>query len=424
MGKLFNLFKNDKEEKEADNRAQRELEDLTAQYGDGDTLDREKAMQYLLHVGLHGVFETEDTVEGDHLLLPGWNATLTPAISDLSERGVALDFYLYAPQWGKELYECCAGMGTSPKQAQGIAIGSFAFSFMQGVARMERREQGRALATSFAGHDHRWQAYLSDIVGMGKMTRPKQTRPAVYWDALKDDIVKRLGNQRLCYVKIYGAKVGEKVTGECRIDDVKSDELSAKVAELAAQWEVEGYASQKQFFFIRQEENTVLPNAYDGKEGQRVLNGKVIRAAQMFHESYGKDDDFDTLESRMAQKLEDSTLAAECMRFMPEICTEYAYRERVAFSETVMLAKPGKFTLENTVYKNQLTDYYPISQALLGALQAGVFGEETNDIYRELVGYSATYGSIAKAQENGSSIEEGGTLSTLLFWMSEDFEIR
>lgn len=423
MGKLFNLFKNDKEEQEAEANAQKELDALTAQYGDGDTLDPEQALQYVLHVGLHGVFETEDRAEGDHLLLPEWNAVLTPAISDLSERGVVLDFYLYAPQWGKELYECCAGMGTSPKQAQGMAIGSFAFSFMQGIARMERREQGRALTTSFAGHEHRWQCYLSDIVGMGRMIRPKETHPAVYWEALKDDIVKRLGNQKLCYVKIYGAKVGNEVTGECRIDDIKSDELSARVAEIVAQWEVEGYASQKQFFFIRQEEDTLLPNAYDGLEGRRVLNGKVVQAARMFHESWGKEDAFDTLEERMAQALGDPTLAAECMRFMPEICAEYAYQEQVAFSETVMLARPGVFTLDNTVYKNQLADYYAISQAILGALQAGVFGEETNEVYRDLVSYSATYSSIAKAMEKESSLE-GGKLSALLFWVDKDFELR
>lgn len=426
MGKLFNWLKGNREEERAErtqeDRAQKELDELIKQYGDGNTLDPEEALRYLLHVALHGVFETKDAAEGDHLLLPEWNATLTPAISQLTERGVVLDFYLYAPQWGRELYECCAGMGDSPKQAQGMAVGSFAFTFMQGIAAMERRENGQALTTSFAGHDHRWQVYRSNIVGLGKMIQPKETHPRVYWDALKDGIVKRLGNQKLCYVKIYGAKVGDNVTGECRIDDVKSDELSAKVAELVSQWEVEGFASQKQFFFIRQEEDTVLPNAYEGKEGQRVLNGKVIRAVQMFHASWGKDD-FDSLESRMARELGDPTLAAECMRFMPEICAEHAYEEHVTFGESVMLAGAGKLALDNTVYKNQLADYYPISQALLGALQAGVFGEETNTIYRELIGYSATYGSIAKAQEQGSSLE-GGKLSALLFRVGEDFEIR
>lgn len=422
MGKLLNWFKGSKEEKEAEKRTREELDELTRRYGDGNTLDPDKAREYLLHVGLRGLCGTPETVEGDHLLLPEWNAVLTPSVDQLTQQGAVLSFRLYAPQWGKELYECCAGMGSDTKTALGISTGSFAFSFMQGLARMEGREECRPLASSFAGREHRWRVYLSDIVGMGKLLRPKRTDPAVYWEALKDDIVKRLGNQKLCYVKIYGAKVGDDVTGECRIDDIKSDELSAKVAQLVERWEVEGFASQKQFFFIRQEESTLLPSPYDGPEGQAALKDKVVRAARMFHESQSQER-FDTLPQRLAEALGDPTLAEECLTFLPEICAENAYQDEVAFAESLQLLPSGESALAQIVYKNQLADFYPMWKALFDAFDEGAFGEETNDVYRELISYSATFSSIAKAKEKNPSLK-GGRLAALLCQVSGEFEIR
>ena len=103
MGKLFDFFsRNNQEEEDADRaqmeRARADLARRMEQYGDGNTLDPEKARTFLLHVALHGTLETEDIVEDDHLYLPRWDITIQPSISQLTQRGVVLDFYLSAPQ--------------------------------------------------------------------------------------------------------------------------------------------------------------------------------------------------------------------------------------------------------------------------------------------------------------------------------------
>ena len=141
----------------------------------------------------------------------------------------------------------------------------------------------------------------------------------------------------------------------------------------------------------------------------------------MFHASWGKDD-FDTLPARMAQAFDDPTLATECIRFLPEICAENAFREQITAPETIQLARAGQTSLDNVFYKNQLADYYPIVSSLFEAFNEGVFGEEINDIYRELIRYSATYSAIAQAREKESSLK-GGRIA-VLFPVEEDFEIR
>jgi len=398
--------------------ADQELERRKAQYGDGNTLDPQKALEYILHVGFYRAFQTPEVVEGDHVYLPDWDITITPVVSQLSEGGVVLDFYIDSPAWGKPLYECCAAPGSTTGQAMGLALASFQFCFMQGIARMQHQEEPKQLETLFAGKTHRWKAYPSDLVATGEKTEP--VGPTLYWDALKDEIVKRLGNQKLCYVKIYAAKIGGEVIGECRVDDWKSEELSALVAGMASKWDVKGYASHKQFIFLRQEEETTLPSPYWGSEGHTALLEKVRQAVDLLRAA-DTNEKYDMISTRLAQQWGDRTLAQECHLFLPEICAEIALGEKVRLAEQVGLAREGKAPV--LVYKTQLCDYYALHSAINHLFQSGVYGEETNQIFRQLVGLSATYSGLCQAQKKESTLENLRQ-GALLFPVSEDFEIR
>ncbi|MFR4988393.1 DUF6348 family protein [Anaerotruncus colihominis] len=393
-----------------------ETREITARY-ESDPLDVHNTLDYLLRVSLHGCLGCENSVEGDHIWCPDWELTITPQIEQITENSIVLNFYLFAPQWGKELFECSVGMGAGPKQALGMACGSFLFSFMQGVGLMERGEQARELETSFAGNAHRWRVYISDVVGMGDS--PNLGAPSYYWDILGEHIAKRLGNQKLCYVKIYGAKSGGDVTGECRIDDIKSEELSALVAGLVEQWDVEGFASHKQFFFLRQEAETTLPDAYLGWDGRERLKHKVKTAAELFH-ACDNQELYDSLPQRLEEALEDPTLAAECYAFLPEICAENAFDE-VTYSETVDIAVGNRPAV--TCYKNQLADYWPLHHALFTLFEQGAFGEQANVIYQEYISTSAIYNVISQMKKKGTSLKDA-QLTALRYQVGGGFEIR
>ncbi|MBS4784785.1 MAG: hypothetical protein KH009_01600 [Clostridiales bacterium] len=239
-----------------------EKRELTARYL-ADPMNEQLALDYLLRCDLHGSLMTPDVLENGRICLPEWRLTLRPEVEQLQPNAVSLNFYLSSPDWDDPLFECSVALGADTHQALGLASGSFRFSFLQGIARMAAGEEPHEeLDTTFAGAPHHWSVYLSNVVGLGNS--PQLEGPQVYWNALRDGILRRLGNQKLCYVKVYGAKVNGEVTGECRIDDVKSEELSAVVAKLVESWEVEDFASHKMFFFLRQREDTILPNPYSG----------------------------------------------------------------------------------------------------------------------------------------------------------------
>lgn len=98
----WNLFKKNKDEQKNVTQENIPEPDLT---------DPANALKHVLGT-LHDSLQTPDRVEGDHVYCPDWQMTVTPQIEQVDERGAVVNFYISAPQWGKDLFECSAGMGS------------------------------------------------------------------------------------------------------------------------------------------------------------------------------------------------------------------------------------------------------------------------------------------------------------------------
>lgn len=379
-------------------------------------------MQHVLE-SLHGCLETKDEIKDGKIFCPEWDITITPEIDQLEDRMAVLNFYINCPDWEEPLFECCAGMGRDADTAVGMAVSSFLFAFVQGIAAMQREENGVPLESKFNGNTHRWSVYKSNVVGTGESTSDDvNSITNIYWDLLKEHIAKRLGNQKMCYVKIYAAKAvgtdGEQITGECRINDVPSAELGALVGEIAAKWNVGQFSSQKQFFFIKQDPATLLPCPYSVNK-INVLREKVRTALEMYN-GIQTQEDYDNLPDKLLAALGDETLVEECCSFLPEICAEHAFGQ-IQFSEEVQFFVPNKPIV--SIYKNQLADFYPLGNLMFGIFDSGYFGDKTNDLYGLLVSLSSIYSAVKQMQDEGKELDKC-RMTSLLFNMSEEFEIR
>lgn len=382
-------------------------------------ITKENADQYVLKNVLHKMLGIKNVIKGDSLYCPQWEMTLTPKVADLSDRLVTLNIFMDSPKWGNRLFECVSAIGKDLEQAMGIACSSFVFSFIQGLGKMEDDRDFECLETEFAGKKHKWKLYKSDLVGLGESVAAYVDSPDFYWRLLKEDIVKRLGNQKLCYVKIYVAKNESEIIGECRIDDVKSEELSELVSKTALNWDIEKFASQKMFFFIKQESDTVIPYPYWGREGGDSFIEKVKIAMKMFYEC-DTDQQYDTLAQRTSEIIGDKTLAEECFSFIPEICAENAFYQ-IKYSEMLDIQRGNEPNFH--CWKNQLSDYYRIQTTALSLLSSGTFGNDTDKIYSKYISYSAIGHGVSSVLEKENKLE-GVKMTALLFNFSEDFEIR
>lgn len=368
---------------------------------------------------LHDCIYLKNEIRGNSLFFPDWDMTVTPQIETLDQNMAVLGFYITDPDFDEELYECCASTGKDADTAIGLCIGSFCFAFLNGLFQMKNDENGKQITSTFSGK-HTWKSYNSDIIGMGEDVDGKPL-PAKYWEMLKDEIVKRLGNQKMCYVKIFASKaIGKEdtqVTGECRINDVVSEKLSEIVRKHAETWNVKQFSSQKQFFFIKQ--NDVKDYPYCGVEGRKKLRDKVKIALELFY-SVDSDEAYYDLPEKLTEAIGDKILAHECFSFMPEMCTENAFGQ-VKFPEDLEMRIGDNEPV--TYYRNQLSDYYPISKAMFSLFSDGTFGADTDNIYRKLIGFSASYNSISKVLENNGNLD-GSTISIMYSNFPQDFEIR
>lgn len=366
--------------------------------------------------------QTPTEIQGDKIRCTDWNIVITPQIEDLSDKNAVLNFYLDCPDWDEPLFECCAALGSDSKTAVGSAVGSFMFAFMDGIAAMHDDLNAIPITSEYDGKEHSWRVYRSNIVGMGDEVKLDFEQ---YWNALKDGIIKRLGNQRMTYVKVYACKVigadGENITGECRVNDVPSAELSALVEEIAKKFEVKSFCSKKLFFFIKQDPKTLLPYRYRMNKIPE-LREKVKTALELFNKCNSQEE-YDTLLGDMVEALNDGPLAEECFGFLPEICAERAFGDKIQFSEQVQFAVDGDTVKVKTVYRNQLADFYPLGNLMFMIFDSGYFGEQTNDLYRKLINVSAIGSNVSQMMEQGRDLERC-RMTALIFNVTKYFELR
>lgn len=185
---------------EADEASQHALKDCRYQLereemGQAVGTDCALATQYILRYLLADMLE--DAVwQADAIYLPRWQLTIRPETAELTAQSAVIYLYISAADWdGLELFECTVGMGKDTLQAIGQAMGSFLFGMYSGLAAMLEDQQSQQLVSRFAGREHQWSVYLSDIVGIGQT--PQACDISVYWQTLAEEIAQRVGDQSL-----------------------------------------------------------------------------------------------------------------------------------------------------------------------------------------------------------------------------------
>ncbi len=348
---------------------------------------------------------------------PTLDITVRVEAPQITKTSILTHFYINSPKWDKELFETSMGVGNTTYDAIGHALSSFIFCFLNGLILMEdNHEENTTLETTFADKKHIWKVYRSDLMSHG--SKQENLSPTMYWDKLIEGIKNRLGNESLCYVKVFAAKVGDEITGEVRVNDIRSDELSDIVAEIVTDWEPTNYTSTKQFFFIKQTPETTIKDIYSGTDGFELLKEKVKVGAEIFAQNC-TEELYPTLPQKLEEALGDKNLATECYAFLPELCAEIVYPE-VTYGETVAIHKGH---LKIVVYKNQLSNYYRLIKAFRYVYESGGFGENAKSIFGSIVSTSATHQVVSQAHDNNSNLSDL-VLRELCFNVPSDYNVR
>jgi hypothetical protein len=227
------------------------------------------------------------------------------------------------------------------------------------------------------------------------------TAPAVsqnfYLDLFKKEIPDYMGGKKIVYLKVYGAKTGDSVTAECRVDDYVSNTLSEILHGSVTKWDDTKFASHKQFFFFVCD-NPGLAYPYS----QKQMDAFVKKTIELFCD---RSVNYGDIFPMLVDTLNDASLAAELHGFIPELCAQMAFEKIIS---------PDKFTIstgdgEPVEYtKWQITAYHMIDFALCKGFQNKIYPENA---FSECVSSSSTYNVIQKAKENNVDLENGGKIS-------------
>lgn len=344
---------------------------------------------------------------------------LRPTIMQLNSQSVLLCFELTSEQWDKSIIENSAGMGVDTAQALANALESFSSACLEGLLYMLSEQSCYENCTStFMGHEHKWQVYLSDLVSIGEA--PDIEEAQYYWDELKEMLLPRLGNQRFCYIKVFASKSFGSVFCECRIDNVLSNDVTQLLVKMTKHWSTQKFASHKMFFFLKQDENTVLPSDLFLPPKQKELNYQVNVALRLFGQCSSQEE-YEQLPLQLQEIIPDKVLALELYYFLPEICTQLMLPE-ISFSDAISL-----FIGDNkpiNIHIHQLTDYLPIYRALTNLMTDNP-SDELKEAFKLCSFYSSAFNVINQVLNESpeTKLTDLSGLTTCYF-VPPSFEIR
>ncbi len=378
-------------------------------YGTGEDLDEDKALEFILNAQLHNRFEAKDEVKEDHIYIPAWNVRIYPDITNLEADAVAITFNIECPDWDRDIIEVSAAKGKNPANAITIACTSFMLSVMSAVTHLCQEKNSVSFETEFAGSKHRWKAYRGNLLAGGDAQNDHEFN--MYWDVLKDELPKRIGNQKLVYVKIYATRNGSEIKVDCRINNVRINSISNAVGHVAETWNCPGYGVHRQCFIFRQDEATTVPYPHFVED----IEDYTREVMKLFHTAKSRED-VDAMYSKVLELCGDKTLARELMLYIPMVASENAFRQ-LTLPETIDYNIKGEKT---SIFRSQSAAYHTIQSAVLWALQHKVFGEETEALYQTLIAASPLTLFLRKT---GGKVPEGAGVG-FTFNVEDDFEIR
>ena len=359
-----------------------------------------------------------EIIEGS-IVIKKWNIFINAYVDTVTDKSAVINYYISSPNWDRNIFECCASAGKDTNTAAGLANGSFAYGIMTGIKAMNEGKILDEVETEFAGKTHKWKVYTSNLVNIGNNSQnPKNVN--TYWNMFKDDILKRIGNQKICYIKIYGAKARDNYSvGELRINDVNIPELANKMNEYVKTWGETDFLSDKQFFFLVQDDETYTPYPYSNEE---ILNF-VQQYANIVLNADETEDYYDKLGDLAENLTKDYSLASDLFLFLPEICADNEFYNELHSGELVNF----HFKTKNcSVYKTQLHTYHLLNNYLFSLFNSGAFNGKENEIYAKFINMSAGYNiySQIKADYEKKNQKLENLEVYISFNVDDDYEIR
>ncbi len=184
---------------------------------------------------------------------------------------------------------------------------------------------------------------------------------------------------------------------------------------------VTDFSSDKQFFFLVQDDETYTPYPYENDE----IYNFIMHYSNIVLNSEETEEAYNNLEELAEKLTKDYTLASDLFLFLPEICADNQFFDEVHSNEVINF----NFETEEkniSVYKTQLYTYHLINNYIFELFREGAFGGKENEVYIKFINMSALhniYLHIKEDYEKKNKKLENAEVN-LTYNVSDYYEIR
>lgn len=319
-------------------------------------------------------------------------------------------FQLHHEWLAEPIMESVASAGKNREDALYQACCEFAKNVLQVYLNALRGSEASSMIEVFLQERHYFQVYQGAIYGIGKREGVMQES---FWDIMGTQFIKRLGNKKAYWIKIFTSKNAEQVVCEVQINHREDGELSRSLLTYAENWDCIGdFHSEKQCLLFVQDDASFIPNDFTDNE-----ISEYCRKAMKQFERCGSKEDVRKLRSQICSWCKDDSLGYEITGFIPELYCKYHYEE-VEMGDRLFLIHNGKITRE--LYQSQLQSFVIIEKVI-----ADYFLQEhpNQDALQRVLQFSSSARAIKKAIDAGDQMDEL-LLAGIGYVIPEDYQIR
>lgn len=345
---------------------------------------------------LRNIIEESEVKNGD-LVISKYNLTIKSHVMKIKEYGelimAELIFVMNHESFGESFVESLAGVGKTIEEALNQGIANFINGVFDVIINSLEGKINEEFETNFFTLRKKWTLTRSSIQYTGKRL---DNEDVDFWGLLGEEIKLRLGNKSLYLIKVYASKIKNGETRcECIINGILNKEITMIIEEYTKKWDVETkFSSIKEFFIIKQSDDTYIKYPYTKEEIMKFTNNAVkIIAECNTQEKYEK------LDKDISSFIENIDVVYEVKSFIPEIFCELLFDE-VGYLDRIVLVRNNE---KNDGYKGQFTSYYWIYEAVINIYKSHRLTEAQ---LKTIVSLSASYNAISEEIKKGSKISD------------------
>lgn len=327
----------------------------------------------------------------ENLYLKDMDLTIEAHVSQINKTFIQVIFVLKNKVFDEDLFECIGANGENLNSAMENAIDNFLLTTLYVVTNALTNQKGEKFKVKYYDKVNEFTLYKNPIISQGN---EKGVKTIDYWNLIRKEIEKRLGNKRIYYIKVYASKSGNLTNCECKINGKVNISISQIVNKYIDKWNIgEAIYYEKQSFILIQENKTYRPYSFS----KMHINHIIMKVLDLYKKC-DSEEKYNNLYTEIFNFCKDSSLTTELFFFIPEIFCELMF-SKVKYSEEIILLRGNE---KIQLFKEQIMSYNFIYDMIEKTIKSGYFKNEeiTNIVFK-----SSLFNSINKALNSGNNIE-------------------